>query len=228
MKPIALAAAVLAATAATSVAARQEPQPVRQAVERLLAIQTQGLPGTVHITVRDIDPLNQLAPCTALEAYLPEGARAWGRIAVGVRCRAAPRWSVFVPVQVRVDAAVLVAARPLAAGRVIEAADLATRTGDLAQLPANTLTDPAQALGRSVRVGLAAGSPLRADHLRAPQAVLQGQSVKVLARGPGFDVSTEGRALNGAAAGQVTQVRTAAGRTLSGLARADGVVEIRY
>lgn len=228
MKPITLVAALLAVTAVTGVAARQEPQPVRQAVEHFLGVQTQGLPGTVRITVRDIDPLNKLAPCAALEAYLPEGARAWGRIAVGVRCLAAPGWSVFVPVQVRVDAQLLVAARPLAAGRVIDAADLATRTGDLAQLPANTLTDPAQALGRSVRAGLAAGSLLRADHLRAPQAVLQGQGVKVLAHGPGFDVSTEGRALNGAAAGQVTQVRTAAGRTLSGLARADGAVEIRY
>jgi len=229
MKPITLALLVVAAGAASPTLARQDPQPVRLAVERFLRGETQALPGEASFTVRDIDAQNSLPQCpAALEAFLPAGARAWGRTAVGVRCRAQPGWSIFVPVQVRVEADYLVAARPLAAGTLIGPDDLGTRRGDLAEMPANALTDPSQAIGRQAQGGFAAGRPLRADQLRAPNAILQGQTVKVFARGPGFDVSTEGRALNPAAAGQVTQVRTAGGRTLSGLARADGAVEIRF
>ncbi|GAB4175094.1 MAG: hypothetical protein OHK0026_03870 [Rhodocyclaceae bacterium] len=228
MRTTALALVLAAAAAAGPSFARQDPQAVRSAVESFLRAQTRQLPGDVTVTVRDIDPHNGLAPCPALEAFLPEGARAWGRTAVGVRCQAQPGWSLFVPVQVRIETDYIVAARPLAAGAVIGPRDLATRRGDLAELPANALTDPSQAMGRRLQVGLAAGRPLSADQLRAPNAIVQGQSIRVLARGAGFDVSTEGRALNAAAAGQLTQVRTAGGRTLSGLARADGAVEIRF
>ena len=75
-------------------------------------------------------------------------------------------------------------------------------------------------------VGRAAGQALRGDLLVAPWAVQQGQTVRTVARGPGFSVSSEGRALNNAADGQLVQVRTPSGQTVSGVARANGVVEI--
>lgn len=52
--------------------------------------------------------------------------------------------------------------------------------------------------------------------------------MRVVSKGKGFQVATEGKALNNAAAGQVVQVRTASGQTLSGIARADGTVEISH
>ena len=88
--------------------------------------------------------------------------------------------------------------------------------------------DADQAVGRTVRFGIAAGQPLRSDQLIAPWAVQQGQTVKTVSRGGGFNVSSEGRALNNAQEGQVVQVRTPSGQTVSGIARAGGIVEIRY
>lgn len=220
--------ALLAALAPAGVLARQDPAAVQQVVEDFLRTHTRGLPGTVSFEAGSIDPHNKLAPCPALEAYLPPGARAWGRTSVGVRCRLEGGWSLFVPVQVRVVGTYLVAARPLRAGSVIGEDDLASRSGDLAALPASAVFDAEQALGRSITVGLAAGRPLRADLLRRPLAVQQGQSVKVVSRGPGFQVSTDGRALNGAADGQIAQVRTANGHTVSGVARAPGLVEVNF
>jgi flagella basal body P-ring formation protein FlgA len=90
------------------------------------------------------------------------------------------------------------------------------------------VTDPAQAIGKTVRNGIAAGQPLRSDLLSAPWLVQQGQSVKLLSRGAGFTVSNEGKALNNATEGQIAQVRTASGQVVSGVARSPGVVEVSY
>lgn len=65
------------------------------------------------------------------------------------------------------------------------------------------------------------------DQFRARQVVAQGDDVKVLYTGPGFAVSTQGRALSGATEGQTVRVVTDSGKTLSGTARAARVVEIK-
>jgi flagella basal body P-ring formation protein FlgA len=69
---------------------------------------------------------------------------------------------------------------------------------------------------------------VRSDLLRTPFAVQQGQSVKLVSAGPGFRVTAEGRALVNASQGQVAQVRTASGQTVSGIAMGDGSVEVRF
>ena len=43
-----------------------------------------------------------------------------------------------------------------------------------------------------------------------------------------FRVSAEGKALANAAVGQLAQVRTNAGQTVSGIAKADGTVEVNF
>ena len=99
---------------------------------------------------------------------------------------------------------------------------------DLTDLPAGILTDPDQAVGRTLAVSLPAARPLRGDMLRQAIVVQQNQSVKVVARGSGFAVANEGRALTNAVAGQVVQVRLANGQIVSGIARAGGSVEVKY
>lgn len=214
---------------AGSARAYQDPAPVRKAVEDFLRIQTQGLPGQASFEVRSIDEKNKLAPCESFDVSLPPGARAWGRVSVNVRCQMEKGWSLFVPVQIRVVGTYLVTARPLTQGQVVGEADLTTGSGDLASLPDGILTEPDQAVGRSAAQSLPAGRPLRGDMLRQAFAVQQGQTVKVVSRGPGFQVTGgDGRALGNAINGQVVQVRMANGHMVSGIARAGGVVEVSY
>ncbi len=219
---------LLLALLAVSSHARQEPAEVKRVIEEFLRVQSRGLPGEASFTVGAIDPNNNLAPCPALEAFLPAGGRPWGRINVGVRCQVAGGWSIYVPAQVRVMGDYFVTARPLARGQAITAGDLARRKGDLAELPAGVVTEEAQAIGKTLNVGTQSGQILRTDTLRAPPAVQQGQSVRIVSKGKGFQVATEGKALNNAADGQVVQVRTASGQTLSGIARTGGTVEVTY
>jgi len=209
-------------------AARQEPAEVKRVVEEFLRVQTKGMPGKASYTVGAIDSNNNLAPCPALEAFLPANARPWGRTNIGVRCQLEGGWSIYVPAQVKVIGDYFVTARSLARGQVIAAADLTKRSGDLAELPAGVITETAQAIGYSLTVSLQSGQMLRSDSLRAQLAVQQNQNVKVVSKGQGFQVATDGRALNNATDGQVVQVRTSNGQTLSGIARHGGVVEVSY
>jgi flagella basal body P-ring formation protein FlgA len=197
-------------------------------LDHYLRTQTQGLPGKVSYTVGQLDSRTQLSPCNAFEPFLPAGSRLWGKATVGVRCLGPSAWTIYVPVQVTVSGNYLVTTRSMAAGQVLSAGDVVSRSGDLSALPANILTDQAQAIGKTVKNGISAGQPLRSDFVIAPWAVQQGQTVRLVSKGAGFSVSGEGKALNNAADGQIAQVRTASGQSVSGIARPGGIVEISY
>lgn len=224
-KILGITLALLASTAT----AFQDPVPVRKAVEDFLRIQIRGLPGKPNFTVGSLDPGNQLSPCAAgFEVSQPPGAHAWGRSHVMVRCHDEGGWKVNIPVHIRVIADYLVSARPLSRGQRVSEADVARQTGDLSELPTGILTEPGQAVGQTAVQSLPAGRPLRADMLRQPVVVVQGQNVKLVSGGPGFRVSSEGRALNNGIEGQVVQVRLGNGQVISGTARQGGVVEVSY
>jgi len=208
--------------------ATQEPAPVKAAAEEFLRTQTKGLPGEVTISVEAPHADNSLQACTAFEAFLPQGARAWGKTNVGVRCVAGANWSLYLRARIKVMAPYLVAAHALTPGQALRQEDIATQKGDLTQLPTGTLTDPNQALGRLPGYGIQSRQPLRTDQLRQPPAVQRGQNITVISRGEGFQVSTEGVALGDAVAGQVVQVKVPSGQTRSGIAQPGGVVEMNY
>lgn len=204
----------------------QAANPILETAERHARMQAQGLPGEVSVRADPLDPNTQLPACTSLQAYTPSGSRQWGKTHVGVRCLAPQQWNILVSVQISVINSYAVTTRPLAAGQTIQAGDLSLVRGDLAGLPAGIVTDLSTTTGKTLKNSLAAGQALRSDQLLAPLLIKQGQSVKLQARGPGFTVSSEGKAMNNAAAGQVAQIRLTSGQTTSGIVLDDGSVEI--
>lgn len=200
---------------------------IQKSVLQLLRSQTAGLPGKVSFTLGTIDTRLNLQPCAAPEAFIPPGVRLWGHASVGVRCDGSKPWTIYIPVSVKVLANVVVAAHELAQGQSIQASDLTVQQADLGVLPLAVITDPRQALGRIATLSIAPGQPLRQDLLRLPPVIQQGQSVTVRALGPGFQVTAEGTAVNNAVEGQVALVRTATGRTISGIARLGGIVDVQ-
>lgn len=207
---------------------RQDLQALRSTAQQFLRTQAAGLPGTIEIEVDAFDSRLKLAACTVPQAFLPTGSRAWGKTTVGVRCTAPAPWTVYVAARVRIMAEYVAAATPLAQGQLIGADDIATLKGDLTALPAGIITDPAQAIGRTAARSLPLGTPLREDALRNQQAIRMGQAVQLVSIGPGFRISGEGRAVNSANEGQIAQARTPAGQIVSGIAKAGGVLEVRY
>lgn len=222
--------ALLLLGAATTCAAAIGPgqlAQINQSVEQLLRNQTAGLPGRVSYTLGAVDSRLNLPACAAPEAFLPPGVRLWGRTNVGVRCLGSQPWTIYVPVSVKILAGVVVAAHGLAQGRTIRPEDLTVQEVDLGQLPGAVVIDPGQAVGRIATLSVAPGQPLRQDLLRSAPVIQQGQSVTLRVQGSGFKVSAAGKAVNNAAEGQIAQVRTPSGRTVSGIARHGAIVDIQ-
>lgn len=217
----------LALNAAAPAAPRQDTAAIRAAVDSFLRGQTSPH-GKTTADVGRIDQRLNLPACTQLQTFFPRGSKAWGQTTVGVRCTTPARWTVYVSATVKVDGRYLVAAVPLAQGQQIGAADVAIVEGDLAALPAGVVTDSAQAVGRNAAKTVAMGEPLRTDALRNQQAVQQGQVVRLVSSGPGFEIAVVGRALTNATEGQLAQAKTPAGKVVSGIARMGGILEVAY
>jgi len=208
--------------------ARQDQALLRQQVEQFLQRQSNGLPGEVSIEVGQIDSRLHLPACQQPEPFLSHGSKIWGKTAVGIRCTAPSPWTIYVTAHVRVTADYLTAALPLAQGQTIGQQDFVRTRGDLTKLPAGVITDPALAVGRITMSSIPAGAPLRQDTLRQQAAVQMGQTVRLLSQGAGFTVTTEGRAMNNATAGQTVQAKTLNGQIISGIARVGGILEVGY
>lgn len=207
---------------------RQAPEAIAQAAQKFVLQETRSLSGRVSVQVGGLDERLVLPACGVLEPFLPPGQRLWGSASVGVRCVAPSAWTVYLPVTVRVEGEVLAAARSLAPGMRLSDADLVPVAADLTQLPTAVVSDPRDALGKTVTSPIAAGQLLRSDQLKATPVVMQGQTVKVIARGRGFSVSAEGRSLSSAAEGQLVQVRLGGGQLVSGIARPGAIVEVTH
>ena len=206
----------------------QDLETVRNGAIQFAWQQSAAQPGTVTVSAGPLDPRLRLPACQAMEFFIPTGTRLWGNSNIGARCNAPSPWVVYIPVTVSITTEVVFAARPLGSGQTIADADILLRKEDITQFASGVITDPRQALGKTTTIGVAAGYPLRLDMLRAPYVIQQGQSVKILARGQGFHVNAEGKALTNAAEGQIVSVRSGSGQIIKGTAREGGIVEVPF
>nr|WP_242538438.1 flagellar basal body P-ring formation chaperone FlgA [Trinickia acidisoli] len=227
-RPTAPAAATAAALAPASdaPAGQEDSEAIRHAALAYLQQQTIGLPGKISITVAPTFPRG-LAACTTLEPFMPTGARLWGTTSVGVRCAGAKPWTLYLRARIAIDATYYLAARQIEPGTVVTAQDLLARDGDLSNLPRAIITDPSQAIGSTALARISAGMPLRQDLLKSASAVAIGQTVRVIAQGQGFTISSEGSVMNNAAPGQEVRVRLAGGQIISGIVRDAGTVQVQ-
>lgn len=223
----------LSLTATAQEAAGAQTALTSQTVAAALALArhaaaTLAPPGArVHVSAGVLDPRLQLAPCRRVEPYLSAGATAWGRTRVGLRCtQGGPAWNISLPVQVQVWAVAPVLKVALPAGARVEAAQLELAEVDWAAAATPPLqTEPALD-GRVLARPVAAGQPLRAGDLRPRQWFALGETVRIVAAGPGFTITTDGQALTPGLEGQAARVRTDSGRVLTGAPVAQRRMEV--
>lgn len=196
--------------------------------EQFLIEKTRNLPGKAEITVTPPDARLNLPACSSPVPYLSQGARLLGRTTVAIRCEAPSAWRTMVKAHVRFHSAYLTAAKALPQGHVIQETDLAIAEGDITAMRPGVLTGKKQAVGHTVARTIQPGSPIWAEQLRTPQAIQQGQNVRIVSKGRGFTISGDGYAVNNAALGQVAKAKTASGVLVRGIARANGIIEVNF
>lgn len=191
------------------------------------AMATQELPLRAEVSVGSLDSRLRLAPCGAIEPYLPANTRLWGRTQIGLRCvDGMVRWNVFVPVTVRAFGPAWVLKAPVPAGETLTSEHAERADIDWAAHPSPVLALPDRWIGRQAAFALSPGQPLRENMVRAPQAFEANAPVKVRSGGAGFSVTVVGQALSEGLVGQPARVRLPSGRVVTGVVRADQTVEL--
>ena len=175
----------------------------------------------MNVVVRT--PEKQWPTCSAPQLSLPGNSRLWGNMSVAATCDRERR---FLQVEVQVTGDYVVANRQIPRGSALTADDIQIKQGRLDTLPARTVLDPQQ-ITEAVSVrDILPDQPVTLSMVRQAWRVKAGQPVLVIAQGDGFNVSSEGRALNNATAMQRVRVRMENGQIVSGSVNADGNILI--
>ena len=219
---LALPATAAPIDAAVLIAAQQ------LATERAIAAWGSQPYKRVVVKLGTVDSQLRLAPCVQIEAFLPGGVPPWGATRMGLHCADSPQgWRVSLGASVQIIVAGLVVASGLPAGQTVEASQLSSAEVEAGPATDAVLTDRQEAIGRTLARPVAAGQALRRSHLRQRQWFAAGDTVQIVAVGPGWSVSGEGRAVAAGLEGQPVRARTEAGQFVSGWATADHRLEIR-
>lgn len=200
---------------------------ILEAAENFAYRGTRDLPGSVRITPNKMDSNIALPKCSKLEPFLPTGNRLWGKTSIGVRCNDQQAWTIYLQIDIEVIAEAVHAAKSIPRDHTLNESDILLKEVNLVRMSEGILTDPAKVIGKVAVTNINAGLPISNQLIRAPHIIQRGQKVKLIVEGSGFSVSTEVEALSAAAEGQVLQIRNQAGRIMTGVARQDGIVEIK-
>ncbi len=201
---------------------------IEQSLRDFIGRETAQLGGRVELQFGSHRARFNVPACENIEPYVPAGAKLWGRANIGLRCLDAKvRWNIYVPIEVRVFVPIMTAARPLIAGQSIEADDYLIRELDVTREPIGVLTDPREVESRITSRPVPIGAALRSDMLKHRPVIASGDHVKVVYRGSGFTIGSEGKALGSAASGQTLRVQLESGRIINGMAGPGPIVEMR-
>lgn len=193
---------------------------------KLLQVAQPQLVSEVKISVNKPDPRLKLQACDDLKPFLTPGSKAWGKITLGIQCRAPKSWTIYLAANVMVFGDYFVTSKTVNMGQVLTEQDLVKLQGEVSSLPASIIADEKQAIGKTMLATYPAGVSLRKEMFKIIPVIQQGQSIKVSSTGYGFTVSNEAIALNNAAEGQIAKAKTASGQVISGIARMGGVIEV--
>lgn len=206
----------LAGTAAARPAAGAITEP-----EAIAAVAIAALGADAGNAEATVDPALRMAACGQVLQAVPTSARV-----VEVRCPDEPGWRLYVPVQVRRVADVVVLTEPVRAGETITADMLTVRKRDMAgESPG--IADPAAVIGRAPRHGMALGAALSETDLAEGALLRRGDPVVLVSRFGGIEVRVAGRALGRASPGGAVSVENIQSRRIiRGRLVGDGIVEV--
>lgn len=227
---IGLAAALaLAAGAATAAAAIHPHADILRTAVAFVRAQPERFAVPPQVQAVGLDSRLRLARCDVpLGAFAAPSGLSAGRSVVGVRCDGRRPWKLYVPVEIKLPAQVVVLARPLRRGDQLSAADLGVREADLAQLRGQYYRDADGLVGQRIKRHVTAGAVLTPSMLDADRLVRRGSRVTILSDTGPVAVRMAGKALgNGGRGDQIRVKNQASGRTITAIVVDRGLVKVR-
>ncbi|SCK17583.1 flagellar basal body P-ring formation chaperone FlgA [Vogesella sp. LIG4] len=165
-----------------------------------------------QISVQALPAQRPLPPCGQPFAVTPADTRNWQRMRFSLRCPDSTASSELV-VRAEMAASVLVARQDIPAGQAIDAAAVGSEVRNLSATP-DAIGDIALAAERTARRTIRSGQVLQLRALQPQLLVQRGQTVQILARQGGIEVSVPGEALQAGARDEQIRVRNLASKRI--------------
>lgn len=203
---------------------------LRQALEKYLAENEPYQSGRFKLGQVSFGQLPILPPGQAAYRFVPQGSSnptsLAGTFLFAVDGREAAR--VRVTAQIELSVPVLAAARALPKGQVLTDGDLIVDLLPYAQAK-GALTEPAPALGQTLKVALNSGEPVRERHLTKSLMVRRGDLVTMTATQGDLKVTATGQAKQDGALGEtIAIINLSSKKTVAGRVTGQGQVEIVF
>lgn len=162
-----------------------------------------------------------------LEAFQPAGGRSLGNTTVGVRCPGTQPWTLYVPVKVSIYETVVVAARPLSKGMIVQDEDVQMLERDLAEIRSGYYKDLSQVIGKQVSRTISMGASITTTQVKPQMQIKRGQLISLVAVSHGLKVQMTGEALADGASGERIRVRNLnTKKVLEGIVKSSTTVQI--
>jgi len=207
----------------------QSHKSIQSAAENFITEKAAASHGRIPIArAGNLDSRLRLKECDEpLEAFQPAGGRTLGNTTVGVRCPGAQPWTLYVPVKVSILEAVVVAARALSKGMILEEHDVKLSENDLADIRPGYFLDQAQVIGKQVIRSVSMGAAITTSQVKPKIQVKRGQQIDLVAVSHGLKVRMTGEALSDGASGERIRVRNLSTRVvLEGVVQSETTVRI--
>ncbi|MEY2700988.1 MAG: flagellar basal body P-ring biosynthesis protein FlgA [Pseudomonadota bacterium] len=178
----------------------------------------------------ELDPRRRFMPCpmplkvsTSVRELRP------GPMTLRVGCDGEKPWLIHLRVNVHLYRTVLVMAHTLPRGAILTDDALLAEKRDVSHLNGRYMSDRAYAVGKVLKVALAAGTLLHHEQLLPPKMIHKGDEVSIRTAHPLIDVGVPGVALADGEEGQQISVRnTRSGQVVRGRVAGPGVVEVAF
>lgn len=167
-----------------------------------------GLTGEYEITLTPLDARLHLPLCAQpLEAYTQSDITHAGRVAVGVRCNAENKWSIFTSAIIKVYQNVVVLAHPVERGELITPQHLTIERKDVSSLREDFATQADEIENKQAARHLDVGTILSSRHAIIPKIIKRGDKVIITSAKPGFTIQMNGQAMTEGSKGQQIKVK---------------------
>ncbi|WP_420233076.1 flagellar basal body P-ring formation chaperone FlgA [Pseudomonas sp. ABY48] len=207
--------------------AMAQPSELQEQVRHL--IEPRLPPRSQQVQIDIGQPAARISACERPLPYLvhPEQS-VLGRVAVGVGCEGNEGVTGYLQVSVRAVGDYVVSRQRIAVGDVVKANMLEIRRGALERLPKGSVLKPEQIIGLQASRSFSRGAPLALNNFRPRWLVERNQRVVLQAKGAGFTIRRDGKALDNGRLGSSVRVLSSDGKLLNAQVVGQSELLLRY
>ncbi len=185
-------------------------------------------PYPARFQLGNLDPRLRLRACReSLTIDFARPDKTSGNTALRVQCPVAPGWKIHFPVRIELFDDVLVAAKPLLKGQIIDDSAVMFRKTNVTRLNHGYFQNEHTFRDLQARRNIARGSVLSPANMAPRLLVRAGQQVTLIVEHNGLRIKALGKAMRSASLGQLVRVKNShSQRIVEGIVAGDALVRV--